>query len=446
MFKKLIERLLEKWLAKPLEKLARKLEKIDAQGEEADTSAQPTEGGESPAPAADTPSAPPTPSALPWAKCKYASCWDGANASKRFMNMLSPRFSDKKFGEYLAWTIGKGCDHCHLILLNEGDGEGAGYDCCTDAKANAVALERIKAIRAKDLGVVLWIVTDDSPNYRAKLFANPAKYAKGAANLLPYASAVVIGLEMNEGGTTSAQWKAVRDAFKKYADVPFGTHHTSGNEFKFGSLGDFICGQLDPGCSTADIKKQIAAIKAKGKDAVGFEYSRNPDKARAQAALDAGAHAVGNWDGKATTKEDSAVALAQSSPEDAVDYSQLSWSYGGFKGGSAKLDSKARIYNLQVKADSMSYKWLSGGCENLGASSKDDYSQTLACLFCLIGGKWVGGKFDWVSTSRLTRDFKNIKESYNGWPKDAIGMASKYAFVICSSDGKHRTNVALCAK
>lgn len=211
--------------------------------------------------------------------------------------MLSPKFDDKKFGDYLAWIIGRGCDHAHVFLVNEGDGEGAGYDCCTDAKANALALERLRTIRSKGLGVVLWVVADDSPNYRAKLFADPAKYARGAANLLPYASAIVVGLEMNEGkpAPSEAQWKAVRSAFKSFANVPFGVHHTSGNEFKYASLGDFICGQLATSCSAADIRKQIAAIKAKGKDAVGFEYSRGPDRPRAQAALDAGAHAVGNW-------------------------------------------------------------------------------------------------------------------------------------------------------
>ncbi len=302
--KKLLEKLLSKWLEKPLRKLARQIEKLgalssypeSAQEKEADGPGADVES-ESSSSATSAHADAGEPSALPWAKCTRASCWDGNNAEKRCMNMLSPKFPDKKFGDYLAWTIGRGCDHLHVFLINEGDGEGSGYDCCTDARANALALERIKIIRSKGLGVVLWVIADDSPNYRPRLFANPAKYAKGARNLLPYASAIVVGLEMDEGKPAPSvdQWKSVRSAFRSFADVPFGVHHTSGNEFKYASLGDFICGQLDPSASVSDIKKQIAAIRAKGKEAVGFEYERKPNRAKAQAALDAGAHAVGNW-------------------------------------------------------------------------------------------------------------------------------------------------------
>ena len=312
--KNLVKKLLEKLLEKPLRKLARWAAEQNAAADaareaEASGGTAATDAGGMGVPAspsseagvsfplAGASSENPPPSSKPWGECRLSSNWaDGA--SKRMMNMLSPKFDDKKFGDYLAWIVGRGCDHVHLFLINEGDGEGAGYDCCTDSKANAVALSRVKTIRAKGLGVVLWVIADDSPNCRPWLFANPTKYAKGAKNLLPYASAIVVGLEMDEGKPAPSvdQWKGVRSAFKSFApNLPFGVHHTSGNEFKYASVGDFICGQLDPGCSTADIKKQIAAIRAKGKEAVGFEYERKPDRAKAQAALDAGAHAVGNW-------------------------------------------------------------------------------------------------------------------------------------------------------
>ena len=288
-----IKTLLQGLLGKLLVKFLPKLEKIASETGYSHDGPSP----EAPGSAPENPHDEAWSSPVPWSKCKMSSNWNGSNAQQRMMNMLSPKFDDKKFGDYFSWIIGRGCDHVHLFLLNQGDGEGAGYDCCTDAKANALALARLKLIRSKGLGIVLWVVADDSPDYRARLFANPAKYAKGASNLLPYASAIVVGLEMNEGKPAPSvdQWKAVRSAFKSFANVPFGVHHTSGNEFKYASVGDFICGQLNPGCSTSDIKKQIAAIKAKGKEAVGFEYERKPDRARAQAALAAGAHAVGNW-------------------------------------------------------------------------------------------------------------------------------------------------------
>lgn len=140
--------------------------------------------------------------------------------------------------------------------------------------------------------------------------------------------------------------------------------------------------------------------------------------------------------------------LASASPasSDAVDFASLSWAWGGFNGAKAKPVDGCEIGSLKVTTDGMSYKWAKGGCEQLGASSRTDADHTLACLFVRVGGRWQGGKFDWISTSRLSRDFKNVYDGYGGWRKDAIEAAEAYAFVICSSDGKRRSNVALFSK
>lgn len=122
----------------------------------------------------------------------------------------------------------------------------------------------------------------------------------------------------------------------------------------------------------------------------------------------------------------------------------LNWMYGGFNGKGAKRVKGAVIAGLSVKNNGLSYRWVAGGCESLGAVDRNDYNHTLACLFCLINGKWVGGKFDWVSTSRTTRDFENIHgrhAGYGGWDKNAITKASAFRFVIVSADGSKRTNV-----
>lgn len=131
---------------------------------------------------------------------------------------------------------------------------------------------------------------------------------------------------------------------------------------------------------------------------------------------------------------------------DAVDFAALNWSWGDFNGKKAKLIEGVEIGSLKVSSSSLSYRWVCGGCEQIGATSRTDADHTLACLFVRIGGKWHGGKFDWISTSRTTRDFKNVRKGYGGWRKDAIEAAEAYAFVICSSDGKKRTNVALFSK
>ena len=125
---------------------------------------------------------------------------------------------------------------------------------------------------------------------------------------------------------------------------------------------------------------------------------------------------------------------------DAVPFDALDFRWGGFNGSAATLKDGCRIASLKVSGNGLSYDWQSGGCEQLGASSAGD-ADCLACLFCRIGGKWQGGKFDWISTSRRTRGFENIYGGYNGWDPDAIGKADAYAFVIVSRNGKARSNV-----
>lgn len=129
------------------------------------------------------------------------------------------------------------------------------------------------------------------------------------------------------------------------------------------------------------------------------------------------------------------------STADAVPYSALNWSMGGFRGAGALQHSGAVIGSLEIKPNRLSYKWVSGGCEALGATSKGDADHTLACLFYLdASGKWQGGKFDWISTSRTTRDFKNIDSGYNGWNPSAFHAAKEFAFVIVGTGGR-RSNV-----
>lgn len=115
----------------------------------------------------------------------------------------------------------------------------------------------------------------------------------------------------------------------------------------------------------------------------------------------------------------------------------VTWCWGGFNGSRAVEVSGARIKNLKVTGSGLSYQWEKGGCEELGATSKTDCDHTVACLFIEDGR---GGKFDWISTSRLTRDLKNVETGYKGWDAAAFKASKRLNFCICSHDGKRRTN------
>lgn len=63
------------------------------------------------------------------------------------------------------------------------------------------------------------------------------------------------------------------------------------------------------------------------------------------------------------------------------------------------------------------------------------------CMFHKKDGKWHGGFYEWISTSRTTRNWANIKGKYKGWKWEEIPNGAEAAFVIISKDEKKRTNV-----
>ena len=115
--------------------------------------------------------------------------------------------------------------------------------------------------------------------------------------------------------------------------------------------------------------------------------------------------------------------------------------YGGFDFRRAKEDPGAQIDGLEIRGDRMSYSWKPG-CGLSGWGLPKTKADALAVLAVRRRGqsKYSGGKFDWISQSRRTRDFKNILSGYEGWPKDSIASSDEFAFCIVSKDGRRRTN------
>ncbi len=149
------------------------------------------------------------------------------------------------------------------------------------------------------------------------------------------------------------------------------------------------------------------------------------------------------------TEPEPAPDTPESAPEPEPEPSQtattnkIAWRYGGVDGSKARETDAARIGSLKISQSGLSYKWEKGGCEQLGATSRSDCDHTLACAFWWDGSQWVGGKFDWISTSRTTRDFKNIDSGHRGWEPAKFRAAKRKAFCIMSANGKLRTNLAV---
>jgi len=129
---------------------------------------------------------------------------------------------------------------------------------------------------------------------------------------------------------------------------------------------------------------------------------------------------------------------ASSSP-DAVPFSELAWTWGGFDGSKAVLDAP-RISGLAVAGTAhLTFKW---DVDMASWGYAHDDPKGVACLFIKRDGKWVGGKFEWVSSSRTFRGLENIRAGYAGWDAKAVGAADSFAYVVVSKDGRKRSNVA----
>ena len=128
---------------------------------------------------------------------------------------------------------------------------------------------------------------------------------------------------------------------------------------------------------------------------------------------------------------------------DQLDYSVLQWKYGGFNGANAKLDSP-RISNLRTDGKNVYYNW-DVGLGGWGLSHGD--AGAICAVFFLRDGAWVGGKFDWVSTSRAHRELKHV-EYYNNWSSSGVKLphSGRVAFVVVSANGRYRSNVLVAER
>lgn len=138
------------------------------------------------------------------------------------------------------------------------------------------------------------------------------------------------------------------------------------------------------------------------------------------------------------TVSGSASAVGVEAALDQIGYGSLSWRYGGVKGGGYKSSGVA-ISGLRASSGGLSFKYDTNlSAWGYGNGECGGY----ACMFVqTTSGTWVGGKFDWISSSRSSRDFKNVYSGYSGWNLDNVPNPCQIAFVILDVNSKRRSNV-----
>ena len=123
----------------------------------------------------------------------------------------------------------------------------------------------------------------------------------------------------------------------------------------------------------------------------------------------------------------------------------LVYRYGGFRGDKAVEDPETQIGGFSINRQKLSYKWTKGDLSKWGVTDPGDAGKALACAFFWSEREraWIGGKYDWISSNRLTRGLENIYSRYNGWDPDEFWAAPRRAFCIVDKAGNRRTNLVV---
>jgi len=235
-----------------------------------------------------------------------ASCWDGDNAEKRLMNVLSPDMSDEQFEDYIKFAKDRGCNTWHLCLSNQGDGEKAGYciygrnwDWTPDSLYVAHFLKRIKRLRKEGFTLYGWLFTDQSKDYYNAARKSFGHYVRDLKKLgiLIYMNILVCGLEWNEWANKEDAKLLIKN-IKRYWTRRIGMHQTSG-QYDLSLLAgiDLCIYQASKGKTPEQIKADITNVVKKVKKPVNaFEIDSHPNRELCIAAMSVKTcYGCGNW-------------------------------------------------------------------------------------------------------------------------------------------------------
>lgn len=237
-----------------------------------------------------------------WNECTKSSNWAGANAQQRMMNILSPHMPDETFKARLSWMKSRGVNTAHVILVNKGDGEFSGYSPYgsnfswnLDKNYCKIMSDRIKKLYKEDLGIILWLISDDSNDWAKELIKNPGKFCKDIKDLgwFDYASTVVAGLELGEYYNGN-QVASIISSIKANYKGKVGTHENSGKT-AFAGLGDIVFYQINPTTNQTVVANEVKKALGTGKPVNFFESFRCENRQNCETAFKNGAFAVGNY-------------------------------------------------------------------------------------------------------------------------------------------------------
>lgn len=176
-------------------------------------------------------------------------------------------------------------------------------------------------------------------------------------------------------------------------------------------------GSLDGPGDPAKIADWFAKCKAAGAIGAGY-YAFKREKHDAAAIRACGAPAA---------------APATPQTGDDVDLSTAVWH--GPNGSKAKVTET--LSNLTFDGKAFRYRQSAGTSKWTPRTGEKNVNQ-YACFFVKRNGVWAGGKFDWSSETRNSRDRTNIDKGYTGGIRPVAG--EEVRFCLMDLNGTKRTN------
>lgn len=125
---------------------------------------------------------------------------------------------------------------------------------------------------------------------------------------------------------------------------------------------------------------------------------------------------------------------------------ELNWCYGGFNGSNAVYDPNVNIVGIRQLGGNLYYSWNCTSPSFWGVTVPTNADHLFCLFFKDPSGKWKGGKIDWVSYSRVTRDLHNPSTGYKGWNWAEYCAATECAVMVVSKNAKYRSNFATFTK
>ena len=217
----------------------------------------------------------------------------GANASVRYMNILSPVLSYNGFKDHVGQMKHMGANYVYVYTANQGDGSYVpfslyhGHQIGGDLNGGVVdeVLKRLKYLQKEGFGVVIWLRSDDTRWWDQYGVAQQEKYQSDVVKLYDdYAQAYVIGLEADEyfsAGEVNHYAAHMQSITKK----PILTHQRPGRwDHATSAYVDGAGIQYGFGKSGGEVQHITATAKAQlgGKPVYGVEYHKSSESNEAR--------------------------------------------------------------------------------------------------------------------------------------------------------------------